>query len=43
VVTGREVLACDLYGTLFDPIDVSNELGGFLVTLSDNSTSQGQP
>ena len=42
-MTGREVLACDLYGTLFDPIAVSSELGRFSVTLSDNSTSQGQP
>jgi len=30
VVTGREVLACDLYGTLFDPIAVSSELGRVL-------------
>jgi hypothetical protein len=27
VVTGREVLAFDLYGTLVDPIAISSELG----------------
>jgi hypothetical protein len=30
VVTGREVLAFDLYGTLVDPIAVSSELGRVL-------------
>jgi len=29
-VTGREVLACDMYVTLFDPIAVSSELGRVL-------------